>query len=125
MEVNADPVQVSPNDNSDFDYHFQGQFVTTGANPTITVMFKPGSFGDNDGATNQTQYASFTLFNSTTQQSTQTVTLSGNPTGGTVVLGVSRPDTRPSRHDQHPLRQQRPARSRRCSTPSSARATRR
>ncbi len=93
VQVNDDPTQVSPSDDSDFEYHFEGQFVTTGANPTITVMFKPGSFGDNDGATNQTQYASFTLFNSTSQQSTQTVTLSGSPTGGTFVLGVSRPDT--------------------------------
>ena len=95
VEVNAVPTQLSPNDPSDFLYHFEGQFaLPTGATTsTITVMFKPGSFADTDGATNGTQYASFTLFNSTTQAATQTITLSGNPTGGSYVLGVTRPDT--------------------------------
>ena len=95
VEVNAVPTQLSPNDPSDFLYHFQGQFALPSGSTTstITLMFKPGSFADTDGATNGTQYASFILFDATAQAATQTITLSGNPTGGSYVLGVSRPDT--------------------------------
>ncbi len=92
--VNSRPTQVNPDDDSDFDYSFTGSFVVPSSDsPTVMVEFTPGSYGDMAGATNLTQYASFTLFNSATQQSTQTISLSGNPSGGTFVLGVSRPDT--------------------------------
>ncbi len=93
VQVNSRPTQVSPNDDSDFEYSFQGSFDASVANPTVTVMFTPGSYGDNRGATNVAQYATFSLFDSTKTAASQTITPGGSPTGGSYVLGVTRPDT--------------------------------
>ncbi len=83
--VNADPTQVNPNDDSDFDYHFTGDFaIPSGTSSTVTLSFTPGSFGDMAGATNVAQSATFTIYSTVTAPTMATASLA-NPANGQAV----------------------------------------
>ncbi len=124
--LNSVPTQVSSNDPSDFLYHFQGSFAVPNGSTTanVTLSFNPGSYADTLGATGQAQVLSFTLFDSAANPPTQTITLGGGPTGGSYVLGVSRPDTGAAGTITVPFEASSARRSRARSMASSARATR-
>ena len=77
---------MSANDDSDFDYYFQNQFVlpTGVTSSTVTVEFTPGSYGDMAGVTNVTQYASFTVYSGTAPAATASASLADPMNGSTV-----------------------------------------